>query len=150
MAWFGNKANQLPAVPASSATDDYTIDTVRNHLEQIGQFRTQVRGAAMKVALTLIAWHGEAYLTRRSPSGTPSGAHIVELCKQLETVERVVTEYQQIEASPDTHPNLDELLAQGIKAVQGFALKLAGASTAPGGSAKLTGYAVDTQLLSGS
>jgi len=129
---------------------DYTIETVRDHLETIGMLRPTVRSAAIKLALTLIAWNGEAYLTRRSPSGTPSGAQIVELCKQLETVMRVVIEYQHIEASPDTYPNLDELLAQGIKAVEGFALKLAGATTAPGGSAKLTGYTVDTQLLSGS
>ncbi len=112
-------------------------------------FRPEVRSAAMKLALTLIAWHGEAYLVRQSPSGTPSGAQIVELCKQLEVVERVMEDYRQIETNSSNYSDSDKLLAQGIQAVEGFALKLAGATTAPGGTAQLTGYAVDTQLLSG-
>ena len=111
--------------------------------------RPEVRSAAMKLSLTLIAWNGEAYLMRQSPSGTPSGAQLVELCKQLETVKRVVTDYRQIEANPAGYPNPDELLARGIQSVGDFALKLAKATTAPGGTAHLTGYTVDTQLLSG-
>jgi hypothetical protein len=125
------------------------MDTVRDHLETIGLLRLNVRNAAMKGALTLIAWNGEAHLTRQSPTGTPSGAQIVELCKQLETVERVVDSFRQLETDPKTFPNVDELLAQGIRAVQGFAFRLADAPATPGGNAKVTGYVVDTQLLSG-
>lgn len=148
MELFG-KANRQPAVTPASSGSEYTIETVRNHLEAIGMFRPEVRGAAMKLALTLIAWNGEPYLNRQSPSGTPSGAQIVELCKQLETVRRVVADYQQIEAMPGNYPNPNELLAKGIQAVSDFAFKLAGAATALGGTAQLTGYSVDTQLLSG-
>jgi len=127
---------------------DYTIDTVREHLETIGMFRLQVHSADMKVCLTLIAWNGEPYLMQRSTGGTPSGVDIIRLCKQLETVERVMAEFKQIEeANP---PNATELLAQGLQGTRDFAFRLSG-TTAAGATRNVPtrlGYTVDTQMLS--
>jgi hypothetical protein len=142
---FGKDPPKLLPQPSGP---DYTIETVREHLETIGTFRLQVQNADMKVCLTLIAWNGEKYLMQQSTGSTPSGAATVTLCKQLETVARVMAEFQRIEESSRDYPNADVLLAQGLKGVRDFAFKLANSATTQGGSANLTGYTVDTQILS--
>lgn len=150
MGWF-NKVNDPPAPPLvmpQMHQPEYTIDTVREHLEAIGLSRLLVRHADMKVLLTRIAWSGEDYLLARSPKGQPSGAEIVTFCKRLETVRRIVGEFDKIERSSDEHPDAQLHLAQGLEAVKGFVAKLVTPLQTPGGSANLTGYAVDTQILS--
>jgi hypothetical protein len=142
-----NKGNKPAPAPIVNGPD-FTIQTVRDHLEEIGNFRQKIRGAAMKVALSVIAWNGEAYLMRQNPSGQPSGVDIVNLCNYLETVRRVMVQYQQVEARLDfASDSTQEVLYHGLTSVKGFADRMV-SSVTTGGDASLTGYIVDTQILS--
>lgn len=149
MGWFDKPKQSPPAIPTPSSNQpDYTVETVIQLLDTIGQLRLEVRNASMKVLLTRIAWNGEDYLRTRSPKGEPSGADIVKLCKQLETVQRIVTQFHKIETAVDKTPDAEKLLDDGLTSVKSFVAKLSDSGKTVGGNADLTGYAVDTQILS--
>jgi len=142
--WFGKRGDKSQ----QAATPDDSIDTVREHLEAIGMSRLRVQNANMKVLLTQIAWHGEEYLVTTSTGGQPSGGQIVDLCKQLEVVRKVVEAFILLEQSPGTSDDYLRQRGEALSSVEEFAVAmLSKLSKAKASGAGSIGFEVDTELL---
>jgi len=144
VAWFDRQTPDLPKVEE----EKYTIDHVRDLLEQVGMTRLRVNNPRIKVALTRIAQEGEGCLSKRGSNGPPAGAEVATFQKQLETLLRVIDEYVTIQNNPDAYENAREFLARGQQSVQGFARQLFRGGAGKSKKADLINFKVDTQILS--
>lgn len=143
MAWFDRQKPDLPVVEQ----EKYSIERIQELLDQVGMLRPKVQHPHIKVFLTRIAQQGESLFVKRSHNGSPSGADIATFQKQLETILRVVEGYIEIENDPDGYPDASMYLKRGRDAIRNFAVELF-ESRPSGGSASLTNFKVDTQILS--
>lgn len=144
MAWFDRQKPDLPQVEE----EKYSIDIVRELLEQVGLARLYVDNPRIKVALTRISQEGEGCLSKRGSNGPPAGAEVATFQKQLETLLRVINEYIAIQNSPDDYEDAREFLKRGQQSVQVFARQLFKSGTSASKKAGLTNFKVDTQILS--
>ncbi len=144
MAWFDRQTPDLPEV----GEEKYSIDHVRDLLEQVGMTRLRVNNPRIKVVLTRIAQDGESCLSKRGSNGPPGGAEVATFQKQLETVLRVIDEYVTIQNNPDAYEDAREFLDRGQQSVQGFARQLFRGGAGASKKADLINFKVDTQILS--
>lgn len=145
MGLFGNRQSATSSAPP--APSGPTIESVRVLLDEIGGFRLQVKRPEMKVLLTQIAWNGEPYLMRRSPSGSPSEAQLIRFSSGLRTTLDVVRTFAQHEQHVQYgDQETADRLAKELDAVKQYAMSLV-AATGTGGFAAGFNADVNTSLL---
>lgn len=125
----------------------YSLEKVRALLDQVGLYRLRVIDPRLKVLLTLIAQRGEGRLMRNSVNGQLSDSDVMTFQDLLESLVRVLEKYVEIQNDPSQGQDVEELLASGLNAAEGFATQVL-KSDAPGGQTSMTTFRVDTQILS--
>jgi hypothetical protein len=153
MNWFDKRPPAPP--PTSSTANKYSVDNIHQLLDEIGLMRLRVKGAQMKLLVSAVAWETQKYLDRNFTPGSPPGRIVAELQEQLAMVKNVVTTYVQLQAAGDGQgarvsqatsavPGGTELLKNGRESLRRY---IAGV-TAGTGVPDITGYVVDTKILS--
>jgi hypothetical protein len=154
-----NKPPQAPAV--AGPANKYTVENIQVLLDVIGLMRLEVNSARMKVLVSAVAWETQKYLDRNFTQGPPPGRIVAELQEQLTMVKNVVTTYIEIQNNPDAYARAagggqrtrgtqtlpavpgPQLLENGCEALRRY---LAGVTA--GDPPDITGYVVDTKILS--
>lgn len=137
-----------PAPPPVASANKYTVGNVQELLDAIGLMRLRVKGARMKLLVSQVAWETQKYLDRNFTPGPPPGRVVAELQEQLTMIKNVVTTYMAIQNDPDAYASkgdVGELLENGRESLQKFVEVTA---TSNGGAPDITGYVVDTKILS--
>lgn len=137
-----------PTPPVTASANKYTVVNVQELLDEIGLMRLRVRSARMKLLVSQVSWETQKYLDRNFTPGPPPGRVVAELQEQLTMVKNVVTTYIAIQDDPDTYAargNVVELLENGRESLRKFVEVTASSN---GGAPDITGYVVDTKILS--
>jgi hypothetical protein len=150
MGLFDRKGPGPTPPPAAPNANKYSVQNVQTLLNEIGLLRLGVNDAQMKLFVTSVAWNTMKYINRKSNGGQPSGGLVAEVQEQLGMLKNVVNTYIDIQNNPDSYTargSIPDLLEQGVQSLRQFSEKLEDTSSS-GNSSDITGYIVDTKILS--
>ncbi len=135
-----------PAPPPAPTATKYSVANIEQLLDEIGRMRLRVKRAQMKLLVSRVAWETQKYLDRNFTSGPPPGRIMAELQEQLTMVKNVVITYIAIQDNPGAYASkgdIGELLENGRESLRRYA-----ALISTGDTPDITGYVVDTKILS--